>query len=69
LKSQAFFKELAIENLDIYFDPSVNLAKKFKLRGVPTTIFFDKEGSEFARVIGSADFITEEFINWLELYN
>ena len=69
LKSQIFFKELAIENLDIYFDPSVNLAKKFKLRGVPTTIFFDKEGTEFARVIGSADFNTEEFINWLELYN
>ena len=69
LKSQIFFKELAIENLDIYFDPSVNLAKKFKLRGVPTTIFFDKEGTEFARVIGSADFNTEEFISWLELYN
>jgi thioredoxin-related protein len=45
------------------------LAKKFSLRGLPTTILFDKEGNEFARIIGSIDFNNEEFINWLRLYN
>jgi|TARA_B110001450_G_scaffold154510_1_gene144115 thiol-disulfide isomerase/thioredoxin len=69
LKSQFFFKELNIKNLNIYFDASITLAKKFSLRGVPTTILFNKKGEEFARIIGSIDFKDEKFINWLENYN
>ena len=68
-KAETFFKDLNIQNLDIYFDPPITLAKKFALRGVPTTIFFNKEGKEFARIIGSIDFNNKEFINWLKLYN
>tara|TARA_B110001452_G_C15013428_1_gene354307 strand:- start:143 stop:655 length:513 start_codon:yes stop_codon:yes gene_type:complete len=69
LKSEMFFEELGIQNLEIYFDSTITLAKKFSLRGLPTTILFDKEGNEFARIIGSIDFNNEEFINWLRLYN
>ena len=69
LKSKIFFKELNIQNLDIYFDSTVTLAKKFSLRGIPTTILFSKDGKEFARIIGSIDFNDEEFINWLKIYN
>ena len=69
LKSVNFFKELSIKNLDIYYDPAVTLAKKFSLRGLPTTILIDKEGKEFARIIGSIDFSNKEFINWLSSYN
>tara|TARA_B110000305_G_scaffold128615_1_gene143904 strand:- start:959 stop:1474 length:516 start_codon:yes stop_codon:yes gene_type:complete len=68
-KSESFFKDLNIKNLEIYFDPPVTLAKKFSLRGVPTTIFFNKEGTEFARIIGSINFSDKEFINWLKTYN
>ena len=42
-KSEIFFKELNIKNLDIYIDAPVTLAKKFSLRGVPTTIFLIKK--------------------------
>ena len=68
-KSKSFFKKLNIENLNIYFDPPITLAKKFSLRGVPTTILFNKQGKEFARIIGSIDFNDEKFINWLKNYN
>ena len=68
-KSENFFKELNIKNLDIYFDSPITLAKKFSLRGVPTTIIFDKKGKEFARIMGSLDFNNKEFINWLKSYN
>ena len=68
-KSEIFFKELNIQNLDIYFDSTITLAKKFALRGVPTTILFNKEGKEFARILGSINFNEEDFINWLKLYN
>ena len=69
LKSKYFFKELNIKNLDIYFDAPITLAKKFSLRGIPTTILFNKQGKEFARIMGSIDFNDKEFINWLQLYN
>ena len=68
-KSEFFFKELNIKNLNIYFDAPITLAKKFSLRGVPTTILFNKRGEEFARIIGSIDFKDEKFINWLKNYN
>ena len=68
-KTELFFKELNIQNLQIYFDAPITLAKKFSLRGLPTTIIFNKEGKEFARIIGSIDFNDEEFIDWLKLYN
>jgi len=69
VKSKIFFKELNILNLEVYFDAPITLAKKFSLRGVPTTILFNKEGKEFARIIGSIDFNDKEFINWLKFYN
>ena len=68
-KSKLFFEELKIRNLDIYFDPTIKLVKKFTLRGVPTTILFNKQGEEFARIIGSIDFDSKEFIDWLKVYN
>ena len=68
-KSLTFFEDLKIKNLEIYFDSPNTLAKKFKLRGLPTAIFFDKERLEFARIIGSIDFIDEKFMKWLTNYN
>ena len=68
-KSKKFFKDLNIKYLDIYFDNPVTLAKQLGLRGIPTTIFFNKKGEEFARVIGSINFEDEEFIHWIKKYN
>tara|TARA_X000000368_G_C22658894_1_gene548728 strand:- start:86 stop:616 length:531 start_codon:yes stop_codon:yes gene_type:complete len=68
-KSKNFYKKLKINNLDIYFDKDVELAKKFLLRGLPTTIFINKEGKEFARVIGFIDFDNKQIIKWLKNYD
>ena len=68
-KSSKFFNDLQIKNLKIYFDPSINLTKKFGLRGIPTSILINKDGFEFARIIGSIDFENKEFIEWLSNYN
>jgi len=68
-KSNLFFEDLNIENLNIYFDNPITLAKSLALRGVPTTILFNKEGKEFARIIGSIDFNEQEFLKWISLYN
>ena len=68
-KSLEFFADLGIKNLSLYFDSPVTLAKKFGLRGIPTSILINKEGLEFARVVGSIDFQNKEFIKWLTDYN
>ena len=68
-KSLTFYEDLKIKNLEIYLDPPNTLAKKFQLRGLPTTILFNKDGFEFARIIGSIDFADEKFIKWLSNYN
>ena len=68
-KATLFFGDLKIKNLDLYFDPPVTLAKKFGLRGIPTSILFNKDGLEFARIIGSINFEDEKFLEWLENYN
>ena len=68
-KVDSFFKDLNIENLEPYFDAPTTLAKTFSLRGVPTSILIDKDGKEFARIIGSIDFDDKIFINWLKTYN
>ena len=57
------------EKPKIFFDTSSNLANKFMLRGLPTTVFINKNGEEFARIVGWYDFSNEKFINWLKEYN
>ena len=68
-KASKFFNDLKIKNLEIYFDNPTTLAKKFRLRGLPTSILFNKNGEEFARIVGSIDFEDKEFIKWLSNYN
>ena len=64
-KSLEFFEKLNIKNLKAFYGSSLDLAKEFNLRGIPTTIFVDKEGYEFARVIGFIDFENKSFLDWL----
>ena len=68
-KVNMFFAELGIDNLKPYFDNPSTLAKTLSLRGVPTTIFLNSKGKEFARIIGSINFDDENFINWLKNFS
>ena len=68
-KVDSFFEDFNIKNFDPYFDAPTTLAKTFTLRGVPTSILIDKNGKEFARIMGSIDFNDQIFINWLKTYN
>ena len=68
-KVNKFFIDFNIKNFEPYFDPPTTLAKTFSLRGVPTSILINKEGQEFARIIGSIDFEDKNFVNWIKNYN
>ncbi len=68
-KSKRFFDELLIEELQVFVGDGAGIAKNLKLRGIPTTLFIDKDGYEFARIVGSIDFNSDEFLNWLNELN
>ena len=68
-KLKDFYKKLKINDLKIYFDKDVELANKFLLRGLPTTVFINKQGEEFARVIGFVNFDDKNIIKWLKKYD
>ena len=64
-KTEKFYNDLNIKNLNIYFDDGLKLVKVFALRGVPTTIILNNNKEMVARISGSIDFSDEKFINWL----
>ena len=69
-KSKQFLDDLKVKNFDSYFDKDLKVIKKLRLRGVPTTLLINKEGKEFARIVGSIDFADNcrkplSCINWL----
>jgi len=68
-KQKKFFSQLNIKNLEIFIDSYGNLVKKFMLRGIPTTILINKQGEEFARIVGIYNFNDTKFIEWLKSYN
>ena len=65
-KSKNFFEELKIKNLNVFSGSGQKLSEKFKIRGLPTTILIDKNGYEFARIVGYIDFENKPFLNWLK---
>ena len=64
-----FFSDMKINTFEIFYDSDVKLAKKFSLRGIPTSVLINKDGYEFAKVIGSIDFEDPKFVNWLLNYD
>ena len=68
-KTKNFFTDLKIKKLEIFFDNNLNFVRVFKLRGVPTTVLINKQGEEFARIIGSIDFQNKKFLKWLSFYD
>ena len=68
-RTSQVFKDLNIQSLKIYFDPEFKLAKQLRVKGVPTTILLNKNGNEFARIIGEIDFYDERFLKWLNQFS
>lgn len=56
----AELKRLSGGGLDFYADPSFSLAFDAGAAGFPTTIIYDRQGQEIARVAGEADWTSKE---------
>lgn len=57
---ETFYKRTGIEALPVISDRDMTINPPLRLPGVPTSIFYDENGREIARLPGEADWASEE---------
>jgi thiol-disulfide isomerase/thioredoxin len=58
--SQAFLKEVGVTNLAGYIEPDAKSLAAVQALGLPATILIDRQGKEAARLLGPADWASDE---------
>jgi len=61
-----FYREVGIEKLAIYLDPSGKGSHELGIPGVPTTLLINREGGEIARKLGEAEWNRPEMVSLVE---
>ena len=61
-----FFEELEVANLAIYQDPEGAAGRELGAPGLPTTILIDRSGQEVGRLLGPAEWDSDEAIAVIE---
>jgi len=50
-----YYAQLDLDHLPVYLDPQVRLARQLRVKGLPTTVFIDRDGNEIGRMLGWAE--------------
>ncbi len=58
--SVAFLKEIGADNLALYVDPKATALAAIQSVGLPTTLLIDRNGKEVGRLLGPADWASED---------
>jgi len=61
-----FYREVGVEKLAIFLDPSGRGTRDLAIPGVPTTLLIDREGREVARKLGEAEWDSPELVSLVE---
>ena len=67
-KIRPFIQKYQLNDLPIYNDPKLSGAKRFEVKGLPTTILLDRDGRELGRLLGHAEWDSEEAINLIKYH-
>ena len=59
-KVREFFEELEIANLAVYQDPQARAGRELGAPGLPTTVVIDRAGREVGRLLGPAEWDSNE---------
>jgi thiol-disulfide isomerase/thioredoxin len=62
-KPREFLEDHGIGNLALYHDPSGRLGNTLKAYGMPTTLLIDRQGREIGRLVGPAEWDSQDAIN------
>ena len=57
---QKFLAQIGTQHLDVFVDSSARSARKLGAIGLPTTVLLDREGKVIGRLIGSAEWDSDE---------
>ena len=63
-----FLARLDLQSLPVYLDPKGKLAQAFDLAGLPTTLLIGRDGRVLARLLGPAEWDSEEAVAFLRHY-
>jgi thiol-disulfide isomerase/thioredoxin len=58
--SQAFLKDSGSDNLALYVDPKATALAALQSAGLPTTVLIDRNGKEVGRLLGPADWASDD---------
>ena len=67
-KIRPFIRKYQLNDLPIYNDPKLSGAKKFAVKGLPTTILLDRDGRELGRLLGHAEWDSKEAIDLIKYH-
>ncbi len=59
-KPRKFLNQINAQDLGLYQGPSSETAGPLKAFGMPTTVLFDRQGREIGRLVGPADWASDE---------
>ncbi|MGI9382614.1 MAG: thiol:disulfide interchange protein TlpA [Methyloligellaceae bacterium] len=65
-KPRAFLKQIKVGHLKLYNEPSGKIGPKLKAFGMPTTLLIDRNGKEIGRLIGPAEWHSEDAVKLLK---
>jgi thiol-disulfide isomerase/thioredoxin len=60
--SKKFLTETGVKQLGLYVDATARLTSDLKVVGLPATLLIDREGREIGRLLGSAEWDSEEAV-------
>lgn len=63
---ERFLDEIGVDNLPLHTDPNSALARDFGIVGLPVTLILNPEGFELARLIGDANWSSDNAIDILK---
>ena len=59
-EAKLWFEKNGIENLPLWHDSTYGVSSKLALPGLPTSIFYNTQGREIARIPGEVDWTSAE---------
>ena len=65
-KAKAFYEKLGIKALALYGDKARRATGAFRIIGMPTTLLLDRKGREIGRLVGPAEWDSEETVRLIE---
>ncbi|MFV2091755.1 MAG: TlpA disulfide reductase family protein [Hyphomicrobiales bacterium] len=61
-KPRAFYADIGLKNLKLYNDKASALARGLGALGLPTTVLIDRQGRELGRMVGPAEWDSDDAI-------